>query len=528
MAHLLVGLLLGLPLARFFSVPPLPLLLLSLVVLIGARHLSGRFFWYPLFWIAVTLAAWAYGEIRLPEAPEESLLCRPAREATLTIQIRRIYQANDRYGKTSGLGIVQTAPWESRLAAGDRIYFSFSTKKESTALYPGQSLRCTGLLRPLPLQADRVSQTKAAALEFTEYLRSLGVYYRFERNGPFLSIDPPPPMQSLYRHLNKRFREALCLGAPEIGNRQGIYIAMLLGQKNELKQSQKEAFKSTGTLHLFAISGLHIGVIALTLAQALRLARIPNAVAHWIGLSVLFLYVGVIGATPSAVRAFLMTAFYWISFSCDRQRSPFAALIGSAVFVLCVLPEQLWSVGFQLSYSVVASILLLGLPLNEQLCQHLRPYAWLPQGSWSQWHKWADLCLTKVYLLFSISLSAWLASAPFCAVYFGVFAPGGILLNMLLVNLATLVIVGGVISISATLLTLHPVAEFINHAAWVNLSLMEGLIGQFQKIPGAFVSCPAFPQAWMYSLLTGYYAVLLYSAKRRQTLRKTRPNALAP
>ena len=511
LAYLLAGLLIGLPLAGALQAPPKILLFLSLAILLRASRKTGTRQWYALFLLAATLAAWAYGELRLPAPPDETALRLPRREARLELEIRRIYQERDRYGKTSGLATVRAAPWESRLRTGNRIYFRFSPGNGTRGFYVGQRLRCRGLLKPVPEDPE-------GSRSFASYLRSIGVYHRFERNGKIEWMGEPPRAQVFYRGMNERIREGLRLGAPAEKQLAGVYAAMLLGRKSELGRKQKEAYKSTGTMHFFAISGLHIGVIAMTLGQALRLLRTPGWLAPWIGLSALFLYVGITGASPSSVRAFLMTAFYWVAFACRRQRSPFASLTGSAVLVLCVLPEQLWSVGFQLSYAVVASILLFGLPLNRRLTRMLRPYQWLPEGSWTWRQRCIDRCVTSVCLLFSISLSAWLAGAPFSAAYFGIVAPGAVVLNMLLVNLASLVIVGGVLSIGASLLHLEPVAAFINHAAWVNIALMEALIDGFSRVPGAFIECGEFPKAWAYAATALYFALLL-----RPHLRARRP-----
>ena len=154
---------------------------------------------------------------------------------------------------------------------------------------------------------------------------------------------------------------------------------MLLGRKIELSKAQIERYRMTGTMHFFAISGLHIGVIATVIAQFLLLIRVPRAVAPWIGLPLLYLYVEITGGTPSAIRAFLMAAFFWSSFACQRQRSPFSALMCSAILVLIIDPNQLWSLGFQLSYAVVLSILLFGLPLHQVLTGRCQPYQWLPE-----------------------------------------------------------------------------------------------------------------------------------------------------
>lgn len=511
LAYLLIGLIVGLPLCKTISLPPLLLLCAALILIIIALKITGRTLWYPLFIPAAILTAWAYGQIRLPPAPDAELNQLPPREACLELKIQRIFQESDRYGKTSGLAKVIHAEKESRLQKGHRIYFRLSTKNSQlTTLYPGQIIRSTAVLTPIEMKRDK-------GRDFEDYLNSLGVYHRFQRNGKIETIGKIPPAQIFYRKMNEKFQNTLLLDAPEGSNTSGIYLAMLLGLKGELDHRQETAFQATGTMHLFAISGLHIGVIAAVLAQALQLIRIPGWLSPLIALPALFLYVGITGASPSSVRAFLMTTFYWASFTCQRQRSPFAALIGSAVFVLILQPEQLWSAGFQLSYAVVLSILLFGLPLHQKLNGLISPFQSLPMSSWKWRHHLIEKSLSGTCLLFSISLSAWLASTPFTAAYFGIISPGAILLNMLMVNLASLVIIGGVCSIACSLLPLSAISSFINHAAWVNLSLMETLVYWFKELPGAFLTCEYFSLPLAYAITTLYFILLLHHHSKKES-----------
>jgi competence protein ComEC len=283
---------------------------------------------------------------------------------------------------------------------------------------------------------------------------------------------------------------------------------MLLGRKAELSDDQSDRFRMTGTMHFFAISGLHIGVIATVIAQFLLLIRIPRKVSPFIGLPLLFLYVQITGASPSAVRAFLMALFFWASFAFVRQRSPLAALAASAVFVLIFQPAQLWSIGFQLSYTVVMSILLFGLPLYETASEKLAPFRYLPKANWAPSQHLYAWTQDALLLLFAISFSAWLASAPLSAAFFGYLSPGAILLNMLLVNLAAVAITTGVVSLSLALVGLGSVAGFINHAAWVSIQMMDTLVIGSTQIPGMILHCNGFAEWIAYSILVAYFTLL--------------------
>ena len=521
---LLLGLLLGLILARHYSAP-LPLLLsVACIGSVAALRLAGnerlQWQWMLCFLISTTHCCWAYGQIRLPTAPQAYNLTLPAREAQLAIEIQRVMQPGERYGKPSGLARVLDAPSTSRIHPGEQIYFKLtlpSVVAEQAAvlnIQRGLQLQTTGVLTPILPPATTSDEN-----DFEAYLQSIGVHYRFDRSGPLQILRAPRAFDQFCAAMNQRFQATLRLGAAPNSELANVYVAMLLGRKIELSKAQIERYRMTGTMHFFAISGLHIGVIATVIAQFLLLIRVPRAVAPWIGLPLLYLYVEITGGSPSAIRAFLMAAFFWSSFACQRQRSPFSALMCSAILVLIIDPNQLWSLGFQLSYTVVLSILLFGLPLHQVLTRRCQPYKWLPEHDWNARQRACAWSLDKVLLLFAISFSAWLASTPLSAALFEFVAPGAILLNMLLVYLVAIVISGGVISLACTSALLSGLAGFVNHSAWTVIYLMDQMIICCTQLPGAILPSEGFSNALSYSALCLYFATLLWlhrSAARLQ------------
>ena len=519
----LLGMIVGLNLASHNSAPLLILLFGALIGsgatlwLASAKKLKRA--WIPCFLISTTLTFWAYGQIRLPTSPEPFNLTLPAREARLTLEIQRVMQPGDRFGQASGLAHVLNAPPTSRLCQGDRIYFRLKLPRnlqggiESGVIQPGLQLQATGVITPI----TNTGLTGKAA-DFDAYLKDIGVHYRFARSGELKVIRAPARFQQFCKSMNERFQSTLRLGEPAESELANVYVAMLLGRKIELTKDQRERFRTTGTMHFFAISGLHIGVIATVIAQFLLILRVPRSISPFIGLPLLYLYVEITGASPSAVRAFLMATFFWASFAFQRQRSPYSALIGSAVLVLMIDPSQLWSLGFQLSYSVVLSILLFGLPLHGMLTERCRPYRWLPEDSWTRRQRALTWSLDRVLLLFAISFSAWLASTPLSAGLFEFIAPGAILLNMLLVNLAALVISGGVIALACASAWLPSLGGFINHSAWTVISIMDQLIICSTHIPGSIFPSAGFPPALGYGSLAAYFTTLLWLHHRREKL----------
>jgi competence protein ComEC len=502
--YLLAALICGFLLARPFPVAPFPLALaaagLAVLSSFTARHSAPA--WTILLLLSGTLGAWAYGTIRLPATPQDEVLELPLREATLTLRVDRVFAHRDAYDQASGIARVQQGSPASAIQRGLPVYFRMRLPENgSFELVRGQVLRLKGLLQPL--------SEKTSPGTFESYLKETGIHYQFSRTSDHSVLREAPPFKQICHDFNQRLQGYLKLGQPEETELTGIYIAMLLGQKAALESDQKDRFRMTGTMHLFAISGLHIGVVAAVIAQALLLIRIPRAVTPFIGLPLLYFYVEVTGAAPSAIRAFLMVTFFWCSLALNRQRDPLAAMIASAIFVLLLQPWQLWLIGFQLSYFVVFSILLLGLPLYQALAHWHRPFRDLPDKDLKPWQRTYMWIADKLLLLTAVSLSAWLMSAPLSAAHFGLIAPYAVAVNLLLVNLASLAISTGVISIACALLHAPAISWFLNHAAWVTLALMDLIVGLNLRLPFAVIECPDFPKWLGYATVSLFMAALL-------------------
>ena len=519
---LLIGMVLGLIVAREFTAPigfVLCVAALMAGLSYGLSKQSGRL-WLLSFMTAATLSAWAYGTLRFSAKPESSQLKLPIREVHLHLEVDRVMQARSQFDNASGIARIIEANATSRLKPGARVFFRIKLSETSAfTLQNGSEIKATGVLTPISHEVDPDS--------FEGYLKDTGIHYRFERTSALELLSPPSRFDQFCHGMNLRFQEYLSLHAPDGKNLDGIYTAMLLGRKAELSDEQSDRFRMTGTMHFFAISGLHIGVIATVIAQFLILIRVPRKLSPFIGLPLLYLYVEITGASPSAVRAFLMALFFWASFAFIRQRSPLAALAASAIFVLIFQPAQLWSIGFQLSYTVVLSILLFGLPIYQTASEKLAPFRYLPKANWAPSQHLYAWIQDALLLLFSISFSAWLASAPLSAAFFGYLSPGAILLNMLLVNLAAVVITTGVVSLSLALFGLHSAAGFINHAAWISIQMMDTLVLGSTKIPVMILHCDGFAEWIAYSILTAYFT-LLFCIHRTRSQRSAVMWLLAP
>ena len=167
-------------------------------------------------------------------------------------------------------------------------------------------------------------------------------------------------------------RATLTRGLEDSPDVAALINGMALGLRHETPDDIEEPFQQTGTLHLFAVAGLHVGIVAQLLWIIALLLRLPRKATAALIIPCLFFYSAITGFHVSSVRAATMAAVLLGGIFFDRPVLALNSLAGAALLILAVDPNQLFSSGFQLSFAVVGAILVFQEWIFHQL---LRPGA---------------------------------------------------------------------------------------------------------------------------------------------------------
>ena len=144
--------------------------------------------------------------------------------------------------------------------------------------------------------------------------------------------------------------------------------ALLLGMRDTIPDAVLDDFRATGTSHLLAISGLHVGILmALALPVSARVFGRRRSLYLIVPLVAVWLYAVLAGLSPSVVRASIMGTVYLAALALGRPRSILPALGLAAAVMVAVSPNILWSVSFQLSFTALAGIATLADPVSRKL-----------------------------------------------------------------------------------------------------------------------------------------------------------------
>ena len=478
---LLLPFMAGLAAARCVDPPATPLLIAATLLIPVAAACAWsdrrglRRLWPLPMAALVALAGAAYFHLRLARPPGWE--GRPPREAVLTLRIERVFPSRAGQRRVSGLATVVSARAPLQDILGQTLFFSLDRPAGDEPLR-SSAFTAIGVLELL--------SRHPAGGGFAGYLADAGINFQFTR-GRLLGIVSPPNRYNRFCHTAElRLHRLLLTGVGDHRELAGIFAAMVLGQTQDLDAEQKGLFMRSGTLHLFAISGQHISVIALCMTGLFFLLRVPAVVATPAALVLLWLYVDITGTSPSAVRAFIMCALIAAAFTLRLPGGGLATLVASALAVLLAEPMQLFSASFQMSYGIVAALFLLGAPLAEAMQARWPAFPDLPEASWRRHHRWRAWLRRQLLELVGLGLSATLVSVVTGIQFFGLFTPGALFANLALIPTSSLVIGAGFVSLVCGLAGFTAGGVLFNHAGALLLWLMNGLVRAAVAVPGLF------------------------------------------
>jgi len=487
----------------------------------GFRQRGWTTAWGAGFLVAGILLAWAWHEtrVRTPAVDWETL---PPREATLTLRVIRNFSQPPGSDSIGGLAVVVDGPAVFDELRDTAIEFRVRLKPVETPPVRGATMEVRGVLTYLPVLKPVAGDAKSEdAARFRAFLHTQGAWFELSRGN---LAGPPLPPGTWTQWLTKQHArvEALLHHGPAGLEEKygGIYTALLLGEPALLDASQRAAFTVAGEIYLFAISGLHVAVLAGTLWWLLRkIPGLPHAVGEVITLAAAWLYIEIAGGTPSARRAGLMLTCYLLAKWFGRARSPLAAVLAAGVMTLLIDPLALQNSGFELSYTVVLGLILYAPLLRDALGRRAMPWRDVPPASLAPWQKCARWVWAR---LLDMAVTTWTAlqgSASLTTEFFGVFSLHTLSLNFVFFPLVCAVLWSGAVAVLTGILGFPPftwLAWLANGAGLIVVGVMQKIASIAPPWPWVFAHLQIEPPvAGSFAALAVLMVMLLAQPKNR-------------
>lgn len=352
----------------------------------------------------------------------------------------------------------------------------------TTGRYPeyqyGDKLEITGLLKTPPV---------FDGFNYKDYLKKDGIVavMDFPKIELLDSGLGNPLMENLFSFKNKFRKTAMAFISPP---QEGFLEALTFGRESNLSKEWKDKLNFTGTRHIAAVSGMNITIISSIIFSFILSFGIRKNTAFYLAVILLFLYILMIGAPASAVRAFIMAGAWLLAEKTGRLPNSRAVFFAAAL-MLAQNPLLLArDIGFQLSFSAILGII------------YLQPFVvyWL--------RRIPNYRIFPLRTTLAATFSAQIFTSPILIYNFGYISLISLLANILIVPvLAPVTILIFIFGISGIIFS--PLGFILSLPVWLSLTYITKIIDGFSRLSFTSLTIENLHWAWLiisYLILGGF------------------------
>ncbi len=333
-------------------------------------------------------------------------------------QFVRFKESNKLLPTSGKIAIRLQGKWPKKFKPGDTLVIRTKLKRPDSYASPG-------------------------SFDYARYLAEKNIWISGFIPSPLLigQLHTPLTFSHKLRYLHERVRTHIgnTIDRALPGQQSGLYRAILLGDRTAVSQETLEFFKGSGTLHILAISGIHMTVLGtllyfqfywlLSRSEKLLLYFPVPKLAAFLYIPPLLGYGLLAGMNNPVIRAILMSSIVVLALCSDRKKSPAPLLACAALVMLLFSPVQLFTASFQLSFAAITGIIFI-LPILQNILSRETTESRQPQ--------WFILCLRWLVAGLLVSIVATLATAPFSLLLFNRISLVGPLANIVVEPLVCL------------------------------------------------------------------------------------------
>jgi competence protein ComEC len=313
----------------------------------------------------------------------------------------------------------------------------------------GDELEIEGLLETPPELED---------FSYREYLAHQGIHSILRR--PQITLIDRGQGSAWRRALLAFKRRAQTVIAGILHEPQAALLTgILLGVETGIPAGLMEAFSTTGTAHIIAISGFNISIIA-GLFSRLSTRLFGKRRAMPLALAGIIIYTILVGASAAVVRAAIMGCLYIVATHYGRQTHALTLLMAAAILMTLINPQTLWDLGFQLSFAATLGLILYA-PLLQSWFDRLLSRALSPGTA-----KQAVEVLNEAFI---VTLAATMTTMPIIVYHFRQLSLVTLLSNFVVLPAQPGVMLLGGLATIAGLIWL-PLGQILGWIAWLFLT----------------------------------------------------------
>lgn len=374
--------------------------------------------------------------------------------------------------------------WQAPVVLSGGPHAGMTVWWEGRGVHPvaGSWVRARGNFAPLPMARNPGDFDQA------EWLRGQGVAAVFRASH--LTGEVATGKWAEYgAEIRRGFRIAVTDGLVEDSQEAEVIRAVVIGEQPPDAEELVAAFRNSGTLHAFSVSGMHVSMVAVIGWFVLSSLGVPRRWAVLLLLPLIFGYSWLTGNSPPAVRSAWMAAVFLGAFM-TRRRPDLLNSLGAVLLVAMLWDGRLLFLpGVQLSYFVVAAIAIGAGWTTRWFSWLAKPELYLPLGvmTWRQ-RLWLH-ARQKLASSLGVSVAAAIGSTPLTVYHFGLLTPVSILANLCIPWLILGMLCGALLSAAV-----HPffpsAARLVNRGNGYLADFCVLTARCFSEIPGGHYQLP--------------------------------------
>lgn len=291
--------------------------------------------------------------------------------------------------------------------------------KENTIIYidKNQSLNANTIVNIKGKVADVEFSKNFILFNYKNYLRSKKIY------ATIFCSNQPAVIKNSYSVFNKlankfkSYAENLFYGKLNKNNSE-IILSMILGDTDYLDDGLYDNIRKMGLAHIFAVSGLHIGLLYAFLFKCFRLLGINRRISWLITWSILWIYGFLVGFPVSIMRALVMFTFLFGSEMLYRRYNSLNSIALAALILTIINPFWIFDVGFLLSFTAALSLVLFNKYIQDNI-------------------KTKSMILKTIYMYLFLQVFTF----PVVIYFYNYLPVLGIIYNLLLIPIFTFVLI---------------------------------------------------------------------------------------
>lgn len=420
----------------------------------AARNLT-----FHLWLIAMGMAIAKFHHVRHITDP----LHKAGTDGIFLLKVTDLPVIQEKSVKIPGCILKKKLPEGREVAIDEKVYLYVT--KPAPVFNPGMILliRCRfkSIEKPCnPYQFDYKKYCERQGIKYTASLRPedlciAGIDSGFDLNA-MAAIGVQWVRKTLHTHIRGKQTAA-------------VAESLLIGYKDEVSKSLVDAYAHTGTLHVLAVSGMHVAIVFLLFEKLLGFLKLfPGGLYLQTTVVIILIwgYCMITGLAPSIIRAGLMITLVLLGKCLNRHANTFNIIAFSALIILILNPYGILNIGFQLSYCAVMGILAIHPKLQK---------LWNP--GFILWRGIRDLI--------SVTVSAQIATLPVSLYYFNQFPNYFLPANLLLIPLTTFIIYCGITLLICS--EIDGLAGMVSRITQYGVNLANNLVSYIESLPFATV-----------------------------------------